>query len=148
MAITIMHATDFSREAEAGEAAAAGLARGLGAELILVHVAVETPLYGESVFGIDEVRKVYVAQARWAEDALAERARALGAAGVSTRWLRRVGVPHEEIVKAAAEERVAYLVLGTHGRGGLGRFMLGSAADRVVRTAPCPVLTVRPSPAR
>lgn len=147
MATTIMHATDFSREAEAAEAAAVGLARALGAELILVHVAVETPLYGESVFGIDEVKKVYAAQARWAEDKLAERARALGAAGVSTRWRRTVGVPHQEIVTAAAEDHADYLVLGTHGRGGIGRFMLGSVADRVVRAAPCPVLTVRPSTA-
>jgi nucleotide-binding universal stress UspA family protein len=147
MATRIVHATDFSSDAEAAEAEAVRLAKALGAELVLVHVAVETPLYGESVFGMDEVKKIYAAQALWAEERLAARARLLGESGVVTRWRRRVGVPHEEIVKAAGEEQAAYIVIGTHGRGGLERFMLGSVADRVVRTAGCPVVTVR-SPAR
>lgn len=52
-------------------------------------------------------------------------------------------MPHEEIVKTAAGERADLIVLGTHGRGGVERFFLGSVADRVIRTAPCPVVTVR-----
>jgi universal stress protein A len=55
----------------------------------------------------------------------------------------RDGVPAGEIVEAAAAERADMIVIGTHGRTGLGRFLLGSVAERVVRTAPCPVLTVR-----
>jgi nucleotide-binding universal stress UspA family protein len=143
MATRILHPTDFSSHAEMAEAEAVRLARALGAELVLVHVAVETPLYGESVFGMDQVKKIYAAQAQWAEARLAERARLLGEAGVPTEWRRRVGVPHEEIVKAADDEHAAYIVIGTHGRGALGRFMLGSVADRVVRMARCPVVTVR-----
>jgi nucleotide-binding universal stress UspA family protein len=53
------------------------------------------------------------------------------------------GVPHEEIVALAEAERADLVVIGTHGRGGLGRAVLGSVADRVVRLAPCPVLSVR-----
>ena len=55
----------------------------------------------------------------------------------------RTGVPHEEIVALAQDERADLIVIGTHGRGGINRALLGSVADRVVRLAPCPVLTVR-----
>ena len=144
----ILHATDFSSEAEAAEREAVRLARALGGELLLVHVSVETPFYGETVFGMKKLKKTYEGQARWAEDRLAKRARALASEGVSTGWRRRVGVPHEEIVKAAAEERASYVVLGTHGRGGVGRFMLGSVADRVIRSSTCPVVVVRPRAVR
>jgi nucleotide-binding universal stress UspA family protein len=140
----IILATDFSDEARAAEAEAMRLARALGTELLLVHVAVEAPLYGETPFGMKRLREVYKAQGRWAEERLAERAEHLTSQGITTDWRRRVGVPHEEIVKAASEERAGYIVMATHGRGGLGRFMLGSVADRVIRSAPCPVLVVRP----
>lgn len=139
----IVHPTDFSVEAEAAEQEAVRLARRLGAELVLVHVATETPLYGEQVFAMPDVKRIYEAQARWAEERLAERAAALTREGVPTRWRRRVGVVHAEIGTVAREEAADYIVIGTHGRGGLDRVMLGSVAERVVRTAPCPVITVR-----
>lgn len=139
----IVHPTDFSVEAEAAEQEAVRLARRLNAELVLVHVATETPLYGEQVFAMPDVKRIYEAQARWAEERLAERAAALTREGVPTRWRRRVGVVHAEIGTVAREEAADYIVIGTHGRGGLDRVMLGSVAERVVRTAPCPVITVR-----
>ena len=48
-----------------------------------------------------------------------------------------------EIVRLASEEHAELVIMGTHGRGGVSRVLLGSVADRVIRTAPCPVLTVR-----
>jgi nucleotide-binding universal stress UspA family protein len=86
---------------------------------------------------------VYAAARKWAAAALEERTAKFREHGLATRWLLKTGVPHEEIVKTAAEERADYIVMGTHGRGLLDRFLLGSVADRVVRTAPCPVVTVR-----
>ena len=142
--MTIIHPTDFSEEAETAEREAAGLARRLGGELVLVHVSVETPLYGEGAFGMNDVKRIYEAQARWAETELADRATALTEQGVPTRWRHRVGVVHEGICDAAREEAADYIVMGTHGRSGIERLLLGSVADRVVRTAPCPVVTVRP----
>lgn len=139
----IVHPTDFSVEAEAAEQEAVRLARRLNGELVLVHVATETPLYGEQMFAMPDVKRIYEAQARWAEERLAERAGALTREGVPTRWRRRVGVVHAEIGTVAREEAADYIVIGTHGRGGLDRVMLGSVAERVVRTAPCPVITVR-----
>ena len=54
-----------------------------------------------------------------------------------------VGPPAAAIVKAAADRAVDLIVLGTHGRQGVAHLMLGSVAEQVVRSAPCPVLTVR-----
>jgi len=54
-----------------------------------------------------------------------------------------VGSPYSSIVRYAEQHHVDLIVLGTHGRGPLGHMLLGSVAERVVRAAPCPVLTVR-----
>lgn len=56
------------------------------------------------------------------------------------------GVPFHEITKAAKEMNADLIVIGTHGRTGLSHVMLGSVAEKVVRKAPCPVLTVRTPP--
>lgn len=141
----ILHPTDFSSEADAAEAEAVRLAQALNADLIFLHVSVEAVFYGETAFGIGQLDQVYEAQARWAEGRLGERVERLGRRGVRASWRRRAGVPHEEIVKAAADEAASYIVIGTHGRGGFARAILGSVADRVVRTAACPVVTVRPA---
>jgi nucleotide-binding universal stress UspA family protein len=137
-------ATDFSDAAGAAEAEARRLARRLGAELLFLHVATEAPLFGEGPFGMADVRAVYEGQRKWAAAELEARAAAARDAGVPARVLLRAGVPFEEIVRAAAEEKAEIVVIGTHGRTGLDRLLLGSVAERVVRTAPCPVLTVRP----
>ncbi len=144
--MTIVCATDFSEAAERAEQHAVDLARALGAELVFVHVAVETPLYGESVFAMADIRRVYEAQRQWAEGALGERVARVQEQGVSARMVLRTGVPFEEIVGAATDEKADMIVIGTHGRSGLNRLLLGSVAERVVRTSPCPVLTVRPTP--
>jgi nucleotide-binding universal stress UspA family protein len=51
--------------------------------------------------------------------------------------------PHDEIIRYANDEDIDLIVMGTHGRGGLARLLMGSVAEKVVRTARCPVLTVR-----
>jgi nucleotide-binding universal stress UspA family protein len=56
----------------------------------------------------------------------------------------RIGSPAAEIVAAASDLHADLVCIGTHGRGGLARVILGSVAELVVRQAPCPVLTVRP----
>jgi len=53
------------------------------------------------------------------------------------------GMPKEEILKFAADNEVDLIVIGTHGRSGIDRILFGSTAERVVRKAPCPVLSVR-----
>lgn len=139
----ILHPTDFSDCAAEAQEKAIWLARVLGAELILFHVSLEAPLYGEGLVAMKDVRRLFDAQRKWAGETLEARAAALREAGLTARWLLRVGVPYEEIVRVAEEEAADMIVIGTHGRGGLARFFLGSVADRVIRTASCPVITVR-----
>ena len=139
----ILHPTDFSACAEEARAHAIRLARALGAELVLLHVLVETPLYGEGLVAMKQVRELYETQRKWAGETLEARAAEASAAGATTRWKLSVGVPFEEIVRAAREEGADMIVMGTHGRRGLDRLLLGSVANRVIRLADCPVLTVR-----
>ena len=140
----ILCATDFSDAGQAAETQALVLARALGAELVYVHVNMETELYGEGALGMSEVQQVYDSERRWAQDALAQRVAATEARSVRARAIIRTGAPHDEIVAAVQAESPDMLVIGTHGRSGLDRLLLGSVAERVVRMAPCPVLTVRP----
>jgi nucleotide-binding universal stress UspA family protein len=135
--------TDFSACAEEAWTLAQRLASTLGSELVLAHVLVEMPLYREGPFTMARTREVYAAARRWAEDALEQWAVKARAAGLEVRVALRTGVPYREIAALAADERADLVVIGSHGRGGLGRALLGSVADRVVRLAPCPVLTVR-----
>lgn len=53
------------------------------------------------------------------------------------------GIPYEEIIRVATDEGSSLIVIGTHGRTGLDHLIFGSTAERVVRSAPCPVLTIR-----
>ena len=110
---------------------------------MLLHVLVEAPLFSEGPFTMKHARDVFEAARAWVEKMLAERAATGTASGLQARWIVRTGVPHKEIVAAAARERADVIVLGTQGRGGIDRALLGSVADRVIRLAPCPVLTVR-----
>jgi len=141
--VKILHPTDFSECADRAEAETLRLAHLVGGEVVLLHVAVEAPLYAEGLAKRDTVRAVFEAQAKWAAETLEARAAAIRDHGFATRWLLRSGVAHVEIVRVAAELSADLIVMGTHGRSGLDRLLLGSVADRVIRAAPCPVLTVR-----
>jgi nucleotide-binding universal stress UspA family protein len=142
----IVHPTDFSDCAEQARGLALQLARALGAELVLLHVAVEAPLFREGLIGARELERLFEEQREWARRALEERAAECRGQGVATLARVVTGVPHQEIVEAARRDGAAFIVMGTHGRGALERFFLGSVADRVVRAAPCAVVTRRATP--
>jgi nucleotide-binding universal stress UspA family protein len=135
--------TDFSSCAEAAWALAQRLAESSGAELVLAHVLAEAPLYGEGPFSMEKVRRVYDLARKWGEEHVEQWVAAARDKGLTARGVLRTGVPYREILALATDERADLVVIGTHGRGGLDRALLGSVADRVVRLAPCPVLTVR-----
>jgi nucleotide-binding universal stress UspA family protein len=145
--VTMFHrivvATDFSECAQKAWELAGRIAAAPGSELVLTHVLTEVPLYGEGLFNIETARKVREGARKWAEGALEAWVGKARAEGLTARAALRTGVAHQEIVALARDERADLVVIGTTGRGGLNRALLGSVADRVVRIAPCPVLTVR-----
>jgi nucleotide-binding universal stress UspA family protein len=139
--------TDFSAGAEGAWSLAQRLARATGAELILVHVLVETPLYSETPWTMGHMKETYAQARAWIEQSLGAWVASASSSGLAARAALREGVPHREIIAVADEEGAELILLGTHGRGGIDRALLGSVADRVVRSASCPVMTVRePAP--
>ncbi len=139
----ILVPTDFSQQSEAAWALARRLARAVGAEVVLLHVFVEAPLYSESAFAVERVREAYAAGRQWVEEQLTRWAATASQEGLTVKTLVRPGVPHEEIVATTQAEAADLIVIGTHGYGGVDRLLLGSVADRVIRLAPCPVLGVK-----
>jgi nucleotide-binding universal stress UspA family protein len=139
---TILVPTDFSECSEAAVKYGAALANTFGATLHLLNVVQDPymlPWSADSFAApVGDMLADWEAQAKIR---LAESIPAIAAA--NTVVTTRVGSPSTEIVRYAAQHRVDLIVLGTHGRGPLGHILLGSVAERVVRTAPCPVLTVR-----
>lgn len=135
--------TDFSDCAREAWSMAKRLGGAPGSELILTHVLTEVPRFGEGVLTAQSASEIEAAARRWAEATLEEWAAAARAEGLKARSALRTGVAYQEIVALARDERADLIVIGTHGRGGLNRVLLGSVADRVVRLAPCPVLTMR-----
>lgn len=135
--------TDFSDCADEAWRLACRIAATSGGELILTHVLTEAPRFSEGPFSMATSRQVHEAARQWAEGVLEQRVAKARAEGLSARVALRSGVAYTEIVALARDERADLIVIGTHGRGGIDRVLLGSVADRVVRLAPCPVLTVR-----
>jgi universal stress protein A len=134
--------TDFSDTAETAWELACELARIHHAELILVHVFIEMPVYAEA--SAITITQVWEEQRAWVEQQLVERAEAATKRGLTARYLLRTGTAPDQIVQAATDEAADLIVIGTHGRSGIERLFIGSVAERVVRHAPCPVLTVKP----
>jgi len=142
----IVCATDFSDTAETAWEIACELARIHQAELVLVHVFVELPVYPE--VAVTTIQRVWEEQRAWVEQRLAERVEAATARGLTARSRLRTGTAPEEIARAATDEAADLVVVGTHGRTGINRLVIGSVAERVLRIAPCPVLTVKPRTTR
>lgn len=141
----LLVATDFSTCAQAALRNAAGLARRLESELVVLHV-VETPAHGSgagrSDAGSEAESSVGQAHSRRQLNQLLSDLRA---EGVTADGDCVAGEPIDVIVTRAAQWAADAIVIGTHGRRGLRRAVLGSLAEQVVRRAGCPVLTVNPS---
>jgi nucleotide-binding universal stress UspA family protein len=123
---------------------ALGLARRERATLLLLHVLTPpspfTPPGGEMPSSYLALLDAARREARRRLAALLERARA---AGALARARLVAGGPADEILKTGRGWRPDLIVIGTHGRGGVRRFLMGSVAEHVVRRAARPVLTVR-----
>ena len=145
MSRPILHATDFSGASRAAFAKAVDMARRERAPLLIAHVLspVMPMMAGEGYVAPatwNEITSSYRTTAQKKLDVLVRRAKGTG---VRARALVLEGTPADAIVRAARARRAGTIVLGTHGRSGVARMLLGSVAARVVASAHCPVMTVR-----
>jgi len=132
----ILVATDFGPAAEAALTYGRALAKNFGATLTVMHVAENFFLRAT----IADPHALKAAVARRLEERLtAEDRRALHARAV----LETSDQPADEITRYAKQAEIDLIVMGTHGRDGLAHLLVGSVAERVVRTASCPVLTLK-----
>lgn len=133
----ILHPTDFSDASEHALRMAVGLARDYHARLVLLH-AIEPPVYyGELGMAVlpTEVDR----------DNATRRVAALvaGATPFPVETVVTEGVAGPEVLRVAAEMHADLIVIGSHGRTGFGRALMGSVAEEVSRRSPCPVVIVR-----
>ncbi len=140
----ILHPSDFSLASRAAFKKAVELAKASRAELLVVHVLPPLPLILDVYIAArtyNELQRAHRATGRKQLDRLLAKAKTAGVrvSGLLLDW----GIPSQQIVGAAKAKRIDMIVMGTHGRGALGKAFLGSVATRVVATAPCAVLTVR-----
>lgn len=137
----VVLATDLSESSEPATMEAMTLASRLGAKLVIVH-AWQLPVYavpdGVAVFGPEVASELDNALQKRI-DALAGRLRE-GGLVVEPRLV--AGATVESILEVAREVGASYLVIGTHGRTGVQRVLMGSVAERLVRTSTLPVLVV------
>jgi nucleotide-binding universal stress UspA family protein len=141
----ILCPTDFSQGSSAAEARAVELARALQAEIELLHV------YQLPVVALPDVpvtvSPTYVADLTTRiDELLAEERKALAQQGITVTTKVIEGIPSEAIVQRAEEIGAEMIVIGTHGRTGFRRLLLGSVAEQVVRSSKIPVMTVHLTP--
>ncbi len=134
---TILHPTDFSVHSENALRLACALARDYGARLVVLHVVEPPVYYGELGMTIPMPDQY--------EKNVKERLHQLEELDVNVPTETRLaeGFAAEQILRAAEATRCDLIVIGSHGRTGLGRLLMGSVAEEVMRHATCPVLTVR-----
>jgi nucleotide-binding universal stress UspA family protein len=133
----ILHPTDFSNLSKAAFEVACALARDYNAELVITHVVPPPAVYAPDGIAMPmPVEEPYEARATLAQ---------IRPADPRVKFEHKLleGTPAHEILKYANETRVDLIVLGTHGSSGLGRLLMGSVAEDVLRKASCPVLTVK-----
>jgi universal stress protein A len=132
----ILVATEFGEVSEAALTYGRALARSFGSDLHLLHVMDD--LFLRAVMS-DPTTLVTAARRRLGDRLTADDRQALRARAV----IDTSGEPADAIVSYAQANGIGLIVMGTHGRTGAAHVLMGSVAERVVRTAPCPVLTVR-----
>src|SRR5471030_3050564 len=140
----ILLPTDFSEYSVAATKYACELATKFDAELHILHT-LETHLVSTPNFGMGLDLPKYVSESKAAaEKSITSVVDPEWSAGRTVVNAMVEGSPKVEIIKYAHKHNIDLIVIATHGRTGLAHVIMGSVAESVVRTAPCPVLTVRP----
>jgi nucleotide-binding universal stress UspA family protein len=140
----IICASDFSVTSRKALTAAIDMAKTNRARLTIVYAYVPmTPLVPQQYLDSATIDRLDREARHWVERRMAALVRRAKNSGVRTEARMVTGDPSSQIVRTARSTRADLIVIGTHGRRGVARFLLGSVAERVIATAPCPVLTVR-----
>ncbi len=141
----ILLPTDFSKASEVALDAVVGLAPRLEASVTALHV-VQLPErlgpYEAWLYDHAEVEQAVIKEAR---ALLAKLMHEKVPPTIPVDWKVLSGPPHAEIIAAAEVGHYDLIVMSTHGRSGFASFWMGSVTERVLRHAPCPVLTIRPT---
>ena len=140
----ILCATDFSGASKHAYEYAVDLAAKLGAAVSVIH-AYQIPAYTLPDGMVEVPVEVEASVRERLDQQLKEFSRSIDTKGVKVDVHLLDGVPYVEITHAARELKADLVVIGTHGRTGLAHLLLGSVAERVVRTCEAPVLTIRSS---
>ena len=139
----ILAPVDFSDVSQQSVDAAASLASQLGASVVVLH-AVEPVYFAGTMFGPEiNVPHLVEEQRRAAKSAMETMLARLEKRQISATGLVETGIPQDMILKTAKSKKCDLIVMGTHGRSGVTHLLLGSVAEKVVRSATCPVMTVR-----
>jgi universal stress protein A len=139
----ILVPTDFSKHSQNALNYAAAFAEKFAAHLYLLHIVQDLSLYvPEAVAGVPPLPATAEFSAA-VRDSLNKVIHENKLERFSTHAEVREGSPFYEIIRYARETDADLIIMGTHGRSGLAHVLLGSVAEKVVRKAPCPVLTVR-----
>lgn len=135
--------TDFSDSARHALGYGISFAREFDSDLLLVHVVENLTMgYASDLFPVP-MAEVFEEISGYARAELSKLAGEVREKGITVRELVVQGKPSAEIIRLAREEEVDIIVLGTHGKGMLDKALFGSTTERVIRRAPCPVLTCR-----
>ncbi len=141
----ILAPTDFSELSKQGLTSALELAETFGAKLLLLHVVEPPPYPVEGIMPSHLGATLLDDLERQASKDLAQMLSETHGSQVEVTRRVVVGIPYRKIVEVAEEEKSDLIVMTTHGRTGLSHLVMGSVTEKIVRTAPCPVLTIRPS---
>ncbi len=134
---------DFSDYSKAALRYAINFAKCCEAEMYLIYVvepAIYPPDFSMGQIAIPSVNTEWDQRAK---DELANLAKSEIPADVKTKTIIKTGKPFIEIIETAAEEDIDLIIIATHGHTGVEHILFGSTAEKVVRKAPCPVLTLR-----
>jgi nucleotide-binding universal stress UspA family protein len=141
----ILAPTDFSELSKQGLTSALELAEAFGAKLLLLHVVEPPPYPVEGIMPSHLGATLLDDLERQASNDLAQMLSETHGSIVDVTRREVVGIPYRKIVEVAEEEKSDLIVMTTHGRTGLSHLVMGSVTEKIVRTAPCPVLTIRPT---
>jgi nucleotide-binding universal stress UspA family protein len=140
---TLVVTTDFSETSRSAFGPALEIARRFASTVVVVHVVEDRLPAFVDEFAAIPADEILDSQAKRAVLELERFVRPYEATGMALERVVLRGTPHLEIARIAAERKAWLIAMSTHGRGFISHALFGSTTERVVRRAPCPVLTVR-----